>query len=126
MAKVRGKILREYLDNVPDEFQERVRTLHHALEIALPQAQVESKWGQPAFIIETILIAYAVFTNHINLYSTPSSREALSAAGKLDGFTVGKGSIQLLHSVPLPLDVIGLVAKSRATEYDDHKVLWMR
>lgn len=126
MAKVRGSTPSEYLDNVPAELQERVRTLHRVLETALPQAQVEIKWGQPAFINQTILITYAVFTNHINLYSTPSSREALSAAGELEGFKVGKGSIQLPHAVPLPLEVIERVATARATEFEEHKVLWMR
>ena len=125
MAKIRGATPEEYLDNVPPELQERVRSLHQTLENALPHASVQIKWGQPAFIDETILVAYAVFSKHINLYSTPSSREALSAEGKLQGYKVGKGSIQLPHDVSLPLDLITFVAKARATEYHEHKVLWM-
>ncbi|WP_219844044.1 iron chaperone [Arthrobacter sp. MYb227] len=125
MAKVRGGTPDEYLSNVPPELQERVRSLHQVLEAALPEARVQIKWGQPAFIKETILISYAVFTHHINLYSTPSSREALSAAGKLEGFKVGKGSIQLPHAMPLPRELIELLAISRAAEYEEHQVLWM-
>lgn len=125
MAKIRGTTPEEYLGNIPPELQERVRSLHQTLENALPEASVQIKWGQPAFIDGTILVAYAVFSKHTNLYSTPSSREALSAEGKLDGFKVGKGSIQLPHDLPLPLELVALVAKARATEYREHKVLWM-
>lgn len=124
MARIKGRTLEEYLVKVPAELADRVVALHGALARALPEAQVEIKWGQPAFIDATILLSYAVYTRHINLYTTPSSRAALAEAGDLDGFTTGKGSIQLPHDAPLPLELITRIAAARAAEYREHHVLW--
>ncbi|WP_411733153.1 iron chaperone [Paeniglutamicibacter sp.] len=123
MAKIKGATPEEYLGNVPVEHRPRARELHRALCEALPHASVQIKWGQPAFVDDTILVAYAVFSKHINLYTTPSSRDAL--AGELGGYTLGKGSIQLPHDEPLPLELIRLVATARATEFREHHVRWM-
>ena len=123
MAKIRGATPEEYFANVPAELLPRVKELHRALAQALPRAQVQIKWGQPAFVDGTILVSYAVFAKHINLYTTPSSREAL--AGELSGHKTGKGSIQLPHDEPLPIGLVKRVAAARAAEYLEHRVLWM-
>ncbi|MBV1779630.1 DUF1801 domain-containing protein [Paeniglutamicibacter sp. ABSL32-1] len=108
---------------MPVELQPRARALHRALCEALPHAGVLITWGQPAFVDDTILVAYAVFPKHINLYTTPGSRDAL--AGELAGYTLGKGSIQLPHDQPLPLDLIQLVATAREQEFRERGVRWM-
>ena len=123
MAKIKGATVEEYLGNVPDELRPRAMALHRALCEALPHAAVQIKWGQPAFVDDTILVAYAVFARHINLYTTPSSRAAL--AGELAGYTLGKGSIQLPHDRPLPLEIVKLVATARDREFREHHVRWM-
>ena len=125
MAKIRGTTPEEYFANVPAELRPRAMELHRALAQALPRAQVQVqiKWGQPAFVDGTILVSYAVFAKHINLYTTPSSREAL--AGELAGHKTGKGSIQLPHDEPLPIGLVKRVAAARAQEYLEHGVLWM-
>ncbi|MGB9033297.1 MAG: DUF1801 domain-containing protein [Paeniglutamicibacter sp.] len=123
MAKIRGATPEEYFANVPAELRPRARQLHRTLVQALPRAQVQIKWGQPAFVDGTILVSYAVFAKHINLYTTPSSREAL--AGELSGHRTGKGSIQLPHDEPLPIGLVKRVAAARAQEYLEHGVLWM-
>lgn len=108
---------------MPAELRPRARALHRALCEALPHAGVQITWGQPAFVDDTILVAYAVFPKHINLYTTPGSRDAL--AGELAGYTLGKGSIQLPHDQPLPLDLIQLVATAREQEFRERGVRWM-
>jgi len=123
MAKIRGTTPEEYFANVPAELRPRVTELHRALAQALSRAQVQIKWGQPAFVDGTILVSYAVFAKHINLYTTPSSREAL--AGELAGHKTGKGSIQLPHDEPLPIGLVKRAAAARAKEYLEHGVLWM-
>ncbi|MFL4475257.1 iron chaperone [Paeniglutamicibacter sp. MACA_103] len=123
MAKISGATPKEYLDNVPVDLQPRARALHQALCEALPHAEVQIKWGQPAFVDDTILVAYAVFSKRINLYTTPSSRNAL--AGELVGYTLGKGSIQLPHEAPLPLGLVKLVATAREQEFRQQHVRWM-
>lgn len=124
VATIKGTTLEEYLGKVPAELADRVAALHGALARALPEARVEIKWGQPAFVDTTILISYAAYTKHINLYTTLSSRAALAEAGDLAGFTTGKGSIQLPHDDPLPLELITRIAAARAAEYREHHVLW--
>lgn len=124
MATIKRTTVEEYLGKVPAELSDRVAALHGGLVRALPEAQVEIKWGQPSFVDATILLSYAVYTKHINLYTTPSSRAALAEAGDLDGFTTGKGSIQLPHDAPLPLPLISRIAAARAAEYREHHVLW--
>lgn len=123
MAKIKGATPEEYLGNVPADLQSRARALHQALCETLPHASVQIKWGQPAFVDDTILVAYAVFSKHINLYTTPSSRAAL--AGELAGYTLGKGSIQLPHDEPLPVELIKVVATAREKEFREQHVRWM-
>lgn len=122
MAKVKGATAGEYPGKVPAEPQPRARAPHRALCESLPNARVQVKWGQPAFVDDTILVSYAVYAKHINLCTTPGSREAL--AGELAGYTLGKGSIQLPHDEPLPIDLIKLVATAREKEFREQHVRW--
>jgi uncharacterized protein YdhG (YjbR/CyaY superfamily) len=57
---------------------------------------------------------FAAHTHHIGLYALPG---AIKAFGKeLKGYEVSKGTIQFPFNRPLPLGLIGKIAKYRVKE----------
>ncbi|MFI8186923.1 DUF1801 domain-containing protein [Actinacidiphila glaucinigra] len=104
------------------EVLEQVRAL--AIEGA-PEASEAIKWGHPAWVHPsgTILFVASAHAKHANVVFTPSTREAFDA--DLDGFSTGKGSVQLPYGRPVPIDLLRRMIAFRVREHENDGVLWM-
>lgn len=83
--------------------------INNAIRSALPDAVEKISWSMPSYWKKANLIQFGAFKNHIGLYPGPEAVEAF--AGRLQGFKTSKGSIHLPYDQPLPLEVIGEIAK---------------
>lgn len=77
----------------------------------VPDATEGIKYQMPTIMWHGNLIHYAAFKNHIGIYPLPDVLVALYE--KLEGYKMGKGSIQFPNDKPLPEDVIRLIVKTR-------------
>ena len=113
----------EYLKNLPEPAQEKLREMHTILKEVAPKATEALKWGNPVFEENRILFAYAAFKNHYSFMPTPSALEPFK--DEIKNYKVGKGSVQFLYSDPLPKALIKKIAKYRAKDVRENDARWM-
>jgi uncharacterized protein YdhG (YjbR/CyaY superfamily) len=93
-----------YIAGFPAEVQERLQALRAAIRAAAPHAQETFSYQMPTFNLKGNLVHFAAFKHHIGLYPTRSGTAAFQEA--LSRYKGAKGSVQLPHDQPLPLDLV--------------------
>ena len=104
----------EYISTFPKEVQKLLEECRGAIRAAVPDAQEKISYGMPTFALEGNVVHFAAHKNHVGLYPTPSGTDAFEA--ELTAYKRGKGSVQFPFGEPLPLELIGRIAKYRADE----------
>lgn len=115
----------EYIDTFPTEHKKKLSELRKIIKAAIPNAVEGLKWGSPAFTDNDgmILVIIAGYKHHVNLVSTPSTKQAFE--NELNEYETGKGSVKLPYDKELPTELIKKIVKYRAKEYREHGVKWM-
>jgi len=121
-GKKKPSTIEEYINDAPEELQERLRQMHTCIKEAAPGATENLKWNMPAYSYKRILVTFAVYRNHIGLYPTPSAVQAF--AKSLEKYKTAKGSIQFPHDKPLPLPLISKIVKFRVKESRLTDIKW--
>lgn len=85
--------------------------IYQELRAQLPDAQEKISYGMPTFWQGANIIHFAAQKKHLGLYPGPEVIQTF--AERLDelGYSYSKGAIQFPYQEPLPLDVIGEIAK---------------
>ncbi len=123
MGSVKPKTVYEYIAHLPKNAQKNTRELRRILKKVAPRASEAIKWGAPVFEDGRILFAYAAYRNHLNFMPTPSVLRTCTK--ELEGYVVGKGSIQFPHDKPLPVSLIRKIARVRVREVKEKDARWM-
>jgi uncharacterized protein YdhG (YjbR/CyaY superfamily) len=89
--------------------QARLKKVRATIRKAAPKAEERISYRIPAYFQNGILIFFAAFKNHIGIY--PRGGEFKQELAKYAG---GKGTIQIPHEEPLPLELIARIVKFRA------------
>ncbi|AOP54996.1 MAG: iron chaperone [Brevibacterium aurantiacum] len=114
----------DYIAGCDDEYKRgflaRLRDLSRS---AAPTAEEGTKWGNPAYSLDTILFAFAGYAKHANFVFTPSTKEAF--ADQLGDFDTGKGSIKLYYDREIPTDLLSQMIAHRIHEAEVDGVKWM-
>lgn len=115
----------EYIASKPEEIRPRLQELRDIIGTSLPGTTEAVKWGEPAFVDQDgmILVVFAGYKNHSNIVVTPSTLAANS--DKLGDYKLGKGSVQIPHSHPVPEALIRDLVQYRLAEYRERGVKWM-
>lgn len=101
--------IEDYILQQEESLQPRLWEVYRVLKEALPDATEKLSWRMPTFWRGKNLIHFAAAKKHIGLY--PGDRATAVFAEKLAGFKTSKGSIQLPNHQPLPLELIGEIAR---------------
>ncbi len=101
--------IEEYILSQPEEVQARLRQVDAAIKSSIPEAREKISWSMPTYWKGRNLIQFAASKKHIGLYPGPEAVEAF--AQRLTDYKTSKGTIQLPYSKPLPLELIGEIAK---------------
>ena len=112
----------EYLKRFPDSQEARLQELRELIVEVLPEAKEEIKWGAPAYSTGTVLVTFAGFANHLNLYLTPSTIAAFQDV--LSECRTGKSSVSLPYDKQLPRDLIADLLRFRREEYEHDGITW--
>lgn len=99
----------EYIADFPEDIQLRMEKLRVAIKKTIPNVTEKISWGMPTFYLKGNLIHFAGHKNHIGLYPGIEAIEAL--AKDLTGYKTSKGTVQLPHNKPLPLDLVVKIVK---------------
>lgn len=103
------KTIDEYIAAQPEESRPYLSQVREAIRAAIPEAEERISWSMPTFWKQHNLIHFACFKKHIGLYPGPEAVEEFQE--QLSGFKTNKGTIQLPFDKPLPLELIGAIAK---------------
>lgn len=113
----------DYIAAFPHQHAARLNQLRQLIGTVLPEAREEIKWGTPAYSTGTVLVTFAGFTQHLNLYLTPSALTAFRSA--LAEYKTGKSAISLSYDQPLPQELITDILHYRRDEYANDGITWM-
>ncbi len=105
-------IIDTYFAGFPPATQAILEQVRATIRAAAPEAVEVISYGIPTFDLGKVhLVHYAAFKSHIGLYATPTGHEAF--AEDLSVYKQGKGSVQFPLNKPMPLELIGRIARWR-------------
>ena len=114
MAKTDFKSIDEYLATQPGPVKAALQTVRGAIRRAVPEAEEAISYQMPAFRLQgRVMIFFAGWKEHYSIYP---ATEGLAEAFKKDlaGYEMSKGTIRFPMSEPVPVKLIGRLAKFRA------------
>ncbi len=108
------KNIDEYIAGFSGETRERLQKMRSYIGKAAPAAVETISYAIPTYKLDGILVHFAGYKNHIGFYPGAGAIEAFKK--DLDGYITSKGTIQLPHDKPLPLQLIRQVVKFRVMQ----------
>ena len=108
------KSVDEYIESQPAEVGEVLTRVRIAIRKAVPEAQETISYKMPTYTLAgERLLHFAVWKGHYALYA--ATAQVVAAIGdELAAFEVDKGTIRFPLSEPVPVKLIGRIAKVRA------------
>ena len=104
----------EYIHQFPEHLQERMKIIRHLINETAPESNERMAYGMPTFYLYGNLIHFACFTNHIGIF--PGSSGVEHFLPELKQYKTSKGTIQIPHTIDLPLDLIKRIVEFRIEE----------
>ena len=116
MANTGFKSVDEYIASQPDALQGPLTVVRSAIRKALPGAEEVIAYKMPAYKLSgTRVIYFAGWKQHYALYPA-GARLVTAFKGELARYEVSKGTIRFRLSEPVPVKLIGRLAKFLAKE----------
>ena len=112
----RAASIDDYIASQPPEVQAILRKVRAAIRKGLPKAAEAISYQIPAYKVNGRAVLYfAAWKEHFSLY--PATGGLVEALGnELERYKVSKGTIRFPLSQPVPVKLIGRIAKFRAKE----------
>jgi uncharacterized protein YdhG (YjbR/CyaY superfamily) len=116
MAKTNYNSVDEYIASQPEEVRGTLARVRNAIVKAIPDAEEVISYQIPTYKLNGRAVLYfAGWKQHYSLY--PATQPVLKAfQSELASYEVSKGTIRFPLSQPVPVKLIGQVAKLRAKE----------
>jgi len=121
MAKTDFQSVDEYLAAQPPPVRAVLERVRGAIRRALPEAEEAISYQIPAYKVDGgVALYFAGWKEHVSLY--PVSAQMIAAFGdELAPYLASKGTLRFPLSSPVPLRLIGRIAKLRAAETVERK-----
>jgi uncharacterized protein YdhG (YjbR/CyaY superfamily) len=116
MANTDYRSVEDYLDAQPETVRPVLQRVRQAMRKALPGAEEVISYQIPAFKVDgRVAIYFAGWKEHYSVY--PASKALVAAfAGQLDGCVVQGSTLRFPLTNPVPVALIGRIAKFRVAE----------
>jgi uncharacterized protein YdhG (YjbR/CyaY superfamily) len=110
------KSVDEYIESQPGEVRGILARVRSAIRKAVPEAQETISYKMPTYTLSgERLLHFAVWKQHYAIYA--ATEKVVAAFGEeLAAYPVDKGTIRFPLSGPVPVKLIGRIAKFRAKE----------
>jgi uncharacterized protein YdhG (YjbR/CyaY superfamily) len=109
------KTIDEYLALFSEPVQQRMRTIRKIIKTAAPECVEAIKYGMPTFMLEGNMLYFAAYERHIGLYGVPVELPPFKP--QLEPYKTGKGSVQLPHKEPLPVELIKKLVEFQVAQH---------
>ena len=119
MAKTKFQSVDDYIASHPDNVASILSQVRAGIRKALPKAEEVISYHMPAYRLHGgVVLYFAGWKNHYSVYPAGA---ALVAAfrDELAPYKVDKGTIRFPLSEPVPVKLLGRIAKFRAKEVAD-------
>jgi uncharacterized protein YdhG (YjbR/CyaY superfamily) len=113
------KDVETYIAVFPEETQKQLQQLRNIIKKAAPTAEEVISYNMPAYKLNSILVYFAGYENHIGFYPTSSPMQVFAA--ELTAYKTSKGAIQFPLNEPLPTDLIKRIVKFRIEQTQQQK-----
>jgi len=121
MAKFQINTVEEYFALVPARQREILEIVRATIREALPEAEEVISYDIPTFKIGgRDVIYYAGWKRHFSIYPVGDAVKKTLAA-ELAGLEISKGTIKFPLDEPVPVELIGRIARLRAAEEAAYK-----
>jgi uncharacterized protein YdhG (YjbR/CyaY superfamily) len=116
MAKPTFKSVDEYIASQPEAVRGVLGRLRSTIRKAVPEARELISYKMPTYTLYGgRLLHFAVWKQHYSIYAA-TERVVAAFRDELASYLVDKGTIRFLLSEPVPVKLIGRIAKFRAEE----------
>ena len=116
MAKTGCKSVNEYIASQPAAVQGILGRVRGTIRKAAPGAQEVISYKMPTYMLHgSRLLHFAAWKRHYSIYAA-TERVVAAFQDELASYEVDKGTIRFLLSEPVPVKLIGRIAKFRAKE----------
>lgn len=108
----------DYIGRQPAEIQPALKNMRAIIKNAAPNAKEVISYQLPAFKINTVLVYFAGFKNHVGFYPTPSVISHFEK--QLSNYKHAKGSVQFPLNKALPEQLIKRMVKFRLKKDNEY------
>jgi len=113
MAKAVFTSVDEYIASQPKTVQGVLKSLRNAIRTAVPTAREVISYNMPTYLVNgTRLVQFAVWSHHYSVYGATQQVEAAFRV-ELAPYQVDRGTIRFPASAPVPVKLIGRIARFR-------------
>jgi uncharacterized protein YdhG (YjbR/CyaY superfamily) len=121
MAKTDFKSIDEYLAAQPKAVQGILTRVRSTIRKAVPRAEEAISYKIPAYKLHGgVVLYFAGWNEHYSLYPA-TGRVVATFKDELASYKVSKGTIRFPLSEPVPVQLIGRIAKFRAKEVAERR-----
>jgi len=122
MGKKKPTNVDDYIEQLPETAQTKIRELRSILKSVVPEAEEGFKWGKPVFESVTILFAYSAHKSHLSFIPTGPSLKPFEK--ELGGYTTKQDSVQFQYDKPIPENLIRKIAEHRKKDAEENGAKW--
>jgi uncharacterized protein YdhG (YjbR/CyaY superfamily) len=108
------KNIDDYIASFPKDLQIILEQMRTIIRKTAPKAEEVISYGMPAFKLNSVLVYFAGYKNHIGFYPMPSAIIAFKK--ELSIYKSSKGAVQFPLDKPLPSALITKMVKYRIAE----------
>jgi uncharacterized protein YdhG (YjbR/CyaY superfamily) len=116
MAKTDFKSVDEYIATFPENVQGVLQTVRQTIREAVPDAEEVISYQIPAYKHHGWVFYFGGFKNHFSLSCPPPFTVFTEFEKDLAPYPISKSAIQFPLDQPVPVNLIGDMAKFRAEE----------
>ena len=106
----------EYIGAFPEEVQASLETIRQTISQAIPEAEEVISYQIPAFKLHGMVIYYSAYKSHYSISTPPPFTAFETFKDELAPYEVSKSAVKFPMDKPLPLELIGKIAKFKAQE----------
>lgn len=106
---VRQETIEAYIEVQQEVYRPTLHALHLCILTSMGEVEERMSWGMPTYYKKGNLLHFSVHANHVTLHVGQEVLTHFSA--RLEGYTTGKGSIQLSFSKDLDLGLVADIAR---------------
>ena len=108
------KNIDDYIASFPKDLQIILEQMRTIIRKAAPKAEEVISYAMPAFKLNSVLVYFAGYKNHIGFY--PMSAAIIAFKKELSIYKSSKGAVQFPLDKPLPSALITKMVKYRIAE----------